>query len=105
MITITDSAAEEIKLSAHNPDTQGLLLRFAVDKTDDGWQYMMGFDELKSGSDTHLESNGIEYIVAYEQRELLEGTTVDFDEIDKEVGYGFIFLNPNDPNYTPPTEH
>jgi len=80
MITITNNAADEIKLSAHNPDTQDLILRFAVEKTEDGWQYMMGFDELKSGSDTHLESNSIEYIVAYEQRELLDGTTVDFDE-------------------------
>ena len=104
MITFTDNAAEEIKLSVHNPETQGLLLRFAVEKTADGWQYMMGFDNLKSGSDTHLESNGIEYIVAYEQRELLDGTTVDFDEFDKEAGYGFIFLNPNDPDFSQPTE-
>jgi hypothetical protein len=29
---------------------------------------------------------------------------VDFDEIDTEGGYGFIFMNPNDPNYEPPKE-
>jgi hypothetical protein len=35
-------------------------MRFAVDKTDEGFQYLMGFDE-RSDSDIHLESNGIEY--------------------------------------------
>jgi hypothetical protein len=60
MITITKRAAEEIALSTQNPDAQGLLMRFAVDKTDEGFQYLMGFDE-RSDSDIHLESNGIEY--------------------------------------------
>ncbi len=103
MITITKRAAEEIGLSTQNPDAQGLNIRFAVDKTDEGFQYLMGFDE-RSGNDIHLESNGIEYVLAYSQKELLEGMVVDFDEIDTESGYGFIFMNPNDPNYEPPKE-
>ena len=103
MITITKSAAEEIGLSTQNPDAHGMLIRFAVDKTDEGFKYLMGFDE-RSGNDIHLESNGIEYVIAYSQKELLEGMVVDFDEIDKENGYGFIFMNPNDPNYEPPKE-
>jgi len=90
MITITKNAAEEIGLSTQNPDAQGMLIRFAVDQTDEGYQYLMGFDE-RSDSDIHLESNGIEYVVAYSQKELLEGMVVDFDEIDTESGYGFIF--------------
>ena len=101
MITITKNAAEEIGLSTQNPDAHGMLIRFAVDQTDEGYQYLMGFDE-RSESDIHLESNGIEYILAYSQKELLEGMVVDFDEIDTENGYGFIFMNPNDPNYEPP---
>lgn len=104
MITITDNAAEEIKLSAHNPETQDLVLRFAIEKKPEGWKYLMGFDELRSGSDVHLESNGVEYILSYENRELFDGTTIDFDEIDSETGYGFIFLNPNDPDFKQPTE-
>lgn len=103
MITITKRAAEEIGLSTQNPDTKGLQMRFAVDKTQEGFQYLMGFDERSDG-DIHLESNGIEYVLAYSQKELLEGTVVDFDEIDTEGGYGFIFMNPNDPNYEPPKE-
>ncbi|HIL87072.1 MAG TPA: sulfur oxidoreductase, partial [Candidatus Marinimicrobia bacterium] len=43
-------------------------------------------------------------ILAYEQKALLEGMVVDFDEIDTENGYGFIFMNPNDPSYEPPEE-
>ena len=103
MITITKNAAEEIGLSTQNPDAQGMLIRFAVDQTDEGYQYLMGFDE-RSDSDIHLESNGIEYVVAYSQKELLEGMMVDFDEIDTESGYGFIFMNPNDPSYEQPEE-
>jgi Fe-S cluster assembly iron-binding protein IscA len=71
MITITKRAAEEIGLSTQNPDTQGLLMRFAVDKTDQGFHYLMGFDE-RSDADIHLESNGIEYLLTYAQKELLE---------------------------------
>jgi len=103
MITITKNAAEEIGLSTQTPDAQGMLIRFAVDQTDEGYQYLMGFDE-RSDSDIHLESNGIEYILSYSQKELIEGMVVDFDEIDTESGYGFIFMNPNDPNYEPPKE-
>lgn len=101
MITITKRASEEIGLSIQNPDMKGLLIRFAADKTDDGFQYLMGFDEL-SDADIHLESNGIEYVLAYTQKELLKGMVVDFDEIDTKSGYGFIFMNPNDPNYESP---
>ena len=103
MITITKKAATEITLSTHNPENQGLLIRFAVDKTDDGFQYLMGFDD-RNDSDIHLKSNGVEYILAYEQKALLEGMVVDFDQIDKGSDYHFVFMNPNDPNYEPPKE-
>jgi hypothetical protein len=31
-------------------------------------------------------------VLTYAQKELLEGMVVDFDEIDTEGGYGFIFI-------------
>lgn len=103
MITITPRAAEEIGLSILNPENQGMLLRFAINETEAGFQYLMGFDE-RTQSDVHLQSNGIEYVVSYAQKDLFDGMVVDFDEIDTETGYGFIFMNPNDPNYEPPKE-
>jgi Fe-S cluster assembly iron-binding protein IscA len=104
MITITKKAAEEILLSTHNPDTQGLIIRFAVEKTETGFQYLMGFDD-RQNSDIHLKSNGVEYILAYEQKALLEGMVVDFDQIEAGQDYSFVFMNPNDPDYTPPEEN
>ncbi len=103
MITITKKAAEEISLSTHNPETQGLTIRFAVDQTDEGFQYLMGFDDRHEG-DIHLQSNGVEYILAYEQKALLEGMVVDFDQIEAGQDYSFVFMNPNDPDYTAPEE-
>ena len=103
MITITKKAAEEISLSTHNPETQGMVIRFAVDQTEEGFQYLMGFDE-RHDSDVHLESNGVEYVLAYEQKALLEGMVVDFDQIEAGQDYSFVFMNPNDPSYEPPEE-
>ncbi len=101
MITITKRAAEEISLSLHNPDAKDLLMRFAVSKTKNGFEYLLGLDTRKE-SDIHLKSNEIEYVIAYEQKDMLQGMVVDFDEVSKEEGYCFIFMNPNDPNYHPP---
>ncbi len=103
MITITKKAAEEISLSTHNPENQGLTIRFAADQTEEGFQYMMGFDERNDG-DIHLESNGVEYVIAYAQKVMLEGMVVDFDQIQAGEDYSFVFMNPNDPSYTPPAE-
>ena len=101
MITITKRAAEEISLSLHNPDAKGLLLRIAMVEKSGHFEYLMGLDD-RQDSDIHLESNGIEYIVAYEQKSQLEGMTLDYDKVNEEQGYCFIFLNPNDPSYQPP---
>ena len=38
MVTITPKAADEIKLSLLNPDAQGLIIRFAIDETDEGFE-------------------------------------------------------------------
>lgn len=103
MITITKRAAEEINLSMYNPDAQGLLMRFAITIDDGHYNYLMGLDD-RGDDDIHLQSNGIEYVVSYGQKHLLEGMVVDYDEVDKEQGYCFIFMNPNDPNYQPPDD-
>lgn len=101
MITITPKAAEEIALSLHNPDAQGLLLRITIIEKDNEFHYALGLDE-RTNTDVHLQSSGIEYLVAYEQKDRLNGMVLDFDKIDEEQGYCFIFMNPNDPNYQTP---
>ncbi len=101
MITITKRAAEEISLSLHNPDAQGMLLRIAIVDKPEGYEYLLGLDE-RGGDDIHLQSSGIEYVVSYGQKQQLEGLVVDYDKVDTQQGYCFIFMNPNDPNYEPP---
>lgn len=101
MITITKKAADEILLSMQNPDTQGMVIRFAVDIKNDKWSYLMGFDERRD-NDINLESSGVEYILSYDQKSLLEGMVLDFDQVDENSEYSFIFMNPNDPNYKAP---
>lgn len=103
MITITKRAADQINESRESDDNGELALRLAAKVTDDGsYQYGLGFDEVRDG-DQQIESEGIQLVVAEESQDLLKGCVLDFVEItsgDKQ----FIFLNPNDPNYVPPTD-
>ena len=64
MITITDTAIEKIKESASQEDMQGLALRVAALKQEDGSiGYGMGFDEKKD-DDAVVDCNGIEVVIA-----------------------------------------
>lgn len=102
MITITDSALEQIKKSASEGDMVGMSLRIAAAKDKDGnIEYGMGFDNNKSDSDAVISIGPIDVIIGETSRELLTGATLDFVEIENEE-MQFIFINPNDPNQTPP---
>ena len=103
MIEITPEAAAQIKLSMQEGQTDGLTLRIAATRNDDNSiHYGMGFDEPKE-SDISVNSLGIDVIISPISSELLKDTKLDYVEL--EAGkYQFIFLNPNDPEYTPPTE-
>ena len=104
MITITKRAAEKINESRQQDESNDELhLRLAAKVNDDGsWQYGLGFDEQREG-DENLESWGINIVVAEESKDLLKGCVLDFVEIT-EGDHQFIFMNPNDPNYVPPTD-
>ena len=103
MIEITPQAAAQIKLSIQEGETDGLTLRIAATRNDDNSiHYGMGFDEPKE-SDISINSSGIDVIISPISSDLLKDTKLDYVEL--EAGkYQFIFLNPNDPEYTPPTE-
>lgn len=103
MITITPAAAAQIKLSAEQGKTEGMSLRIAASLNDDNSiHYGMGFDDSKE-DDVTVPADDIEIIVSASSAELLKNTTVDFVELEPDK-FQFIFLNPNDPNYKPPSE-
>ena len=102
MISLSTAALEQIR---HSADTGGMAtspLRIAVKQLDDGsFHYAMGFDEQRLPGDTYFNFDGVDLVVATASKELAEGLTIDFVEL--EAGKPeFIFLNPNDPGYVPP---
>lgn len=103
MITISPRAAEQIRFSAEQSQSQDLPLRIAAKvSVDESIEYGLGFDQPKE-EDLKFTIEGIEIIIAPEHAELLHGAHLDF--VEMEPGQpNFIFLNPNDPHYKPPKE-
>ena len=62
----------------------------------------MGFDDNKA-DDVTVPAGDIDIIVSTSSAELLKDTTIDFVELEPDK-FQFIFMNPNDPNYTPPAD-
>jgi len=103
MIKITSAAANQIKLSAQQGDSESMSLRIAATRNSDNTvHYGMGFDVSKE-EDISVTSEDIEVIISPVSAEILKNTTLDFVEIEP-GNPQFIFMNPNDPEYTPPTE-
>lgn len=104
MIRLTSAAAEQIRESARQGHAEGLALRLAVTRTPENrFHYAMGFDDTGMTADHSFSSQGIEIVVSNESLHLLEGTVVDYVELEP-GRFHFIFLNPNDPDYEPPEE-
>lgn len=102
MITITPNAAAQIQTAAIQGGTQGVALRIAAKRDPDGTiHYAMGFDDTTRSDDTHYTTEGVALVVAATSTMLLEGTTLDYVELEP-GRFEFIFMNPNDPNYRPP---
>ena len=103
MIKVTNEAAKQIQLSAQQGKTENLPLRIAATKNEDGsFHYGIGFDENKEG-DIAVTSEGIKIIVSTLSADLLKDTTLDFVELEPGKNQ-FIFMNPNDPSYSPPSD-
>lgn len=100
MITVTPSAARQIRIAATQADADELGLRIAARRDERGaLHYAMGFDESREG-DVVIPSEGVALVVASSQRDLLEGMTLDF--VEYEAGdFRFIFINPNDASGPP----
>ncbi len=103
MFKITQAAAKQIRQSAIDGQVEDMPLRIAAKKNADGSiEYGMGFDK-QAEEDQLIESEGVTLIIAAVHLALLEGTMMDYVEMEPGQ-FAFIFLNPNDANYTPPTE-
>ncbi|HAV14594.1 MAG TPA: iron-sulfur cluster insertion protein ErpA [Opitutae bacterium] len=93
MITLTDSAVQQIRKLAAEKAADGQLLRIFVEAGGcSGFEYGMSFDDVKS-EDQQLESNGVSFLVDETSFEYLDGCEVDFD--DGLSGKGFDIRNPN----------
>ena len=104
MISLSTAALEQIRHSADAGDMTSSPLRVAIKKQDDGsFHYAMGFDEQRLPGDTFFNFDGVDLVVATASKELTEGLTIDFVELEPGKPE-FIFLNPNDPSYIPPHE-
>ncbi len=99
MMTITPSAAEQIKASASQQQVEDLPLRIAAKKADDGSiEYAMGFADQLSADDVKFSCEEIDIVLAPGSALLLKGTTIDYVEIEPGE-HNFIFSNPNDPHH------
>ncbi len=100
MITVTSGAAEQIRLASEQTDAVGLPLRIAAKYLADGSiQYGMGFDEVRE-NDRQVVSEGVSLLVSANSEALLNGTVVDFVELNPGE-FQFIFINPNDTGVPP----
>ncbi|MGD2074156.1 MAG: iron-sulfur cluster assembly accessory protein [Gammaproteobacteria bacterium] len=96
MISVTPAAAQQIRESAKQGNMQGMPLRVAVTRLEDGsFHYALGFDDTAREGDNLFKSEGIDIVVAPTSLPLLEGTVIDY--VDIEGRNEIVFINPNDP--------
>ena len=96
MISVTPAAAQQIRASARQGNMQGMPLRIAVTRLEDGsFHYALGFDDTSREGDNTFTSEGIDIVVAPQSLPMLDGTVIDYVEIDGKNE--IIFVNPNDP--------
>jgi iron-sulfur cluster assembly accessory protein len=93
VITLTPSAAEEVKSILTQPENAGKTLRVYVEQGGcSGMQYSMVFDERRP-DDTSAEMHGVAVLVDPFSAKYLRGTVVDFS--NALTGGGFKISNPN----------
>jgi len=93
VVTLTESAAVEVRAMLAQPANQGKTLRLFVEQGGcSGMQYEMTFDE-KRADDLASEFYGVSVLVDPFSAQYLRGTVVDFS--DALTGGGFKLSNPN----------
>jgi iron-sulfur cluster assembly protein len=101
MIVVSSEAVEQIKQSVAQSNAEGLALRIAVERRQDGsFHYMMGFDENLMESDEVVDADGVKVVIDNASQQLAKGMRLDYVDIDGKME--FVFMNPNDPAYKQP---
>ena len=97
---VTVAAAEQIRKSM--PENENPALRIAAKMMEDGSvEVGMGFDEQRE-LDLEIVTNGINVLIGATSREILEGVTLDFQEVAP-GNFNFVFVPPEDKRPAPPT--
>ena len=102
MINVTQTAATQIQYSAQQSGINDAVLRIAVKPMQDGsLHYAMGFDDAIAETDLRFEARGVQMVISETSKKYAEDMTIDYVKLDNGEE-NFIFLNPNDGNFTPP---
>lgn len=82
VFVVTEAASHEILAAARRSQAEGLALRVAARRRDDGSvEFGMGFDEPRDQDET-LRCHGLEVLVGAPSRALLAGVQLDFVEVE-----------------------
>ena len=93
VLTLTESAASEVKFMLARAENAGKHLRVFVEQGGcSGMQYSMVFDEPRP-EDVSVEMHGVAVLVDPFSAKYLRGAVVDFS--DALTGGGFKIANPN----------
>lgn len=93
VVTLTPSAAQEVKSLLSLPENSGKSLRVFVEQGGcSGMQYSMVFDERRP-DDAAVEHDGVSVLVDPFSAKFIRGALVDFS--DALTGGGFKISNPN----------
>jgi iron-sulfur cluster assembly protein len=94
MITISQSATDQIKTMLSAEETPNMFLRLSVKAGGcSGFSYGMGFDDDQSAEDKVMDFHGLKVVVDSESHKFLDGVQIDFK--DSGMGGGFTIENPN----------
>ena len=94
MITISESATDQIKSLLAAEETPNMFLRLSVKAGGcSGFSYGMGFDDAQSELDKEMSFHGLKVVVDSESNKFLDGVEIDFK--DSGMGGGFTINNPN----------
>jgi iron-sulfur cluster assembly protein len=93
MITITETAAAQIKQMMEDNEDANYMRVGVQGGGCTGLSYGMGFDSEVHDDDSQVTINGIDLVIDNESAPMLDGVTIDFKQ--NMMGGGFTLDNPN----------